>query len=286
MKRICIITNTEKDENGEITKDIIKYIENKGLVCVDSTNYTGIEDGSSYVDVHNIPEDVNCAVVLGGDGTIIHASHDLAPLNIPILGVNIGTLGYLADTEVNDVYSTLDLVTEGKYTVSERAMLKGRVIKENGSNYEGIVLNDIVVGRNGFSRIISLGVYVNDELVQTVRGDGVIISTPTGSTGYNLSAGGPVVKPSSKVVVITPICLHSMSNTSIVVSADDKITIKVMKSKKTQEQEAIVSFDGGYFENLDTGDVVEISRADVMTKLICTGKMGYFDVLNSKLGSR
>jgi len=142
-----------------------------------------------------------------------------------------------------------------------------------------------VITRKGFSRIISLGIYVNDELVDNFRGDGVIISTPTGSTAYNLSAGGPIVIPQACVMVITPICPHSLSPRSIVVSAEDTIKVIVGKSKKTQEAEAIVTFDGNKVIDLGTDDVVLMKKAQFNTKLIKLNRTGIYEILRSKLGN-
>ena len=286
MNKFCIITNADKDENLTVTKSIISYLEARDCVCINATKKNRVDENSVCADVTLIPKDAQCAIVLGGDGTIIHTSHVLAPLDIPILGINLGTLGYLAETERQDIAQALDAVINDQYTINERTMIYGKVIKENKVTYDGIVLNDIVVGRNGFSRIISLNVYINDELAQTLRGDGVIISTPTGSTGYNLSAGGPVVKPNSNVLIVTPICAHSISSRSIVVSADDKVTVEILKSKKSQEEEAIASFDGGNGAQMNMGDTVVISKASKKTKLISTSTKGYFDVLHNKFGNR
>jgi NAD+ kinase len=149
----------------------------------------------------------------------------------------------------------------------------------------GYALNDVVITRKGFSRIISLGIYVNDELVDNFRGDGVIISTPTGSTAYNLSAGGPIIIPQADIMVITPICPHSLSPRSVVVSAQDTIKVIVGKSKKTQEAEAIASFDGYKEFDLGTEDAVVIKKAPYDTKLIKLYSTSIYEVLRSKLGN-
>lgn len=286
MNKFCIITNCEKDTDFTLTNRIIDYINEKGCLCINSTSKNGVDDKYGYADVGEIPGDVQCAIILGGDGTIIHASHALARLNIPIVGVNIGNMGYLADTEIHNVYQTIDKLIADDFKISKRAMLEGKVLSQNNITYQGIVLNDIVVGRNGFSRIISLKIYVNDELMRDLRGDGVIISTPTGSTGYNLSANGPVVKPNSGVIIVTPICSHSLSNTSMVISDDDVVTIEVMTSKKTQEEEALASFDGNDGARMGTGDKIIISKANECVKLINTSGRGYFETLNNKFEGR
>lgn len=283
MNRFCIITNTDKDGAVKAAVEIKKYLSEKKCVCVDATKEHAGDENRGYADVEKIPDNTECIVILGGDGTIIHAACDIAGLDIPVLGINMGTLGYLADTEENEIYGTLDKLIRDEYEISSRMMMRGIVRRGNDIIYEGDVLNDIVVGRNGFSRIISLNIYVNDELTETLRGDGIIIATPTGSTGYNLSAGGPVIKPNSNVLVITPICAHSMSSTSIVVSSEDKIAVEIIKSMKSREMEAIASFDGGQGTRMDTGDIIEIEKSEFKTKLISTRNHGYFEVLHKKL---
>jgi NAD+ kinase len=169
-------------------------------------------------------------------------------------------------------------------------MIEGEIVYNSGSpvhekDRNASALNDVVITRKGFSRIISLGIYVNDDLVDKFKGDGVIISTPTGSTAYNLSAGGPIVTPRAAVMVITPICPHSLSPRSVVVSAEDTIRIVVGKSKKTQEAEAAVSFDGRNEIDLGTNDSIVIKKAEHSTKLIKLNRTGIYEVLRSKLGN-
>jgi NAD+ kinase len=286
MDKFLIITNKEKDNDFLVTNKIAAYIEKAGrksiLSCVASVQ-CGEKPSITT-------EDIECAIVLGGDGTIIQAANDLMTHNIPILGVNLGTVGFLAEIEEHHVEEALDALFADDYRTEERLMIRGEVqFGSKPQSYKedttGQALNDIVITRKGFSRIISLGIYVNDELVDNFRGDGVIISTPTGSTAYNLSAGGPIVTPQANVMVITPICPHSLSPRSVVVSAFDTIKVVVRKSKKTQEAEAIASFDGNKEIDLGTDDAVIIKKADYSTKLIKLTRKGIYEVLRSKLGN-
>ncbi len=285
MDRFLIITNKEKDTDLRVTKKIATYIEQAGKQVIRSSVSFSKED----TDRVTISGKVDCAIVLGGDGTIIQAANDLMTYNIPILGVNMGTLGFLAEIEEHHVPEALERLFHDDYHIENRIMMEGSVhpdarhlqIPEPSSGY---VLNDVVIARKGFSRIISLGIYVNDDLVDNFRGDGVIISTPTGSTAYNLSAGGPIVMPQASVMVITPICPHSLSPRSIIVSAEDTIKVVVGKSKKTQEAEAIVTFDGNRVMDLGTEDVILIKKAQYSTKLIKLNYTGIYEILRSKLG--
>ncbi len=285
MDRFLIITNREKDTDFLVTKRIVAYIEKAGKAATLSSVSSVKDEG----DVVIVPEAIDCAIVLGGDGTIIQTANDLMTHDIPILGVNLGTLGFLAEIEEQNALEALERLFRDDYRIENRIMMMGDVLCDNGQGLQvkepGYALNDVVITRKGFSRIINLGIYVNDELVDNFLGDGVIISTPTGSTAYNLSAGGPIIMPQASVMVITPICPHSLSPRSVVVSAEDTIKVVVGKSKKTQEAEAIANFDGKQVIDLGTDDSVVIKKAKYNTKLIKLNRTGIYEILRSKLGN-
>lgn len=283
MDRFCIITNQEKDREYKMTEQIMRYLKDAGKECFFAPNLLD-ECENYYTDSNVIPEGTECAIVLGGDGTIIQAANDLVECKMPILGINLGTLGFLAEIEKQHTLEALDCLFKDQYVVELRQMLDGTIQNENGESYRGLALNDIVITRAGFSRIITMEVFVNGEQVTKYRGDGVIISTPTGSTGYNLSAGGPVIKPDTQAIIITPICPHSLNARSIIVSAKDEIQVRIGKSKKTQLEEAIATFDGRKAIQLKTGDVVVVHKAAEDTRLIKVSKNSFFDILRTKLG--
>lgn len=283
MDRFLIITNREKDTDFLVTKKLVAYIEKAGKTAT----LFSVASGKATKEAVRLPEDIDCAIVLGGDGTIIQAANDLMTHDIPILGVNLGTLGFLAEIEEQNAFEALDRLFQDDYRIESRIMMEGNVLcsGEQGQESSGYALNDVVITRKGFSRIINLGIYVNDELVDNFLGDGVIISTPTGSTAYNLSAGGPIIMPQASVIVLTPICPHSLSPRSVVVSAEDTIKVVVGKSKKTQEAEAIATFDGKLVIDLGTDDSVIIRKAKYNTKLIKLNRTGIYEILRSKLGN-
>jgi len=286
MERFLIITNREKDTGLHVTNKIVTYIEQAGK----SATLSSVSSVQDNFKPYEIPDKIDCAIVLGGDGTMIQTANDLMTHHIPILGVNMGTLGFLAEIEEQYVPEALDRLFKDDYRIENRIMIEGDVIyslqaEESGEGSAGIALNDIVITRKGFSRIISLWIYVNDELVDNFRGDGVIISTPTGSTAYNLSAGGPIIMPQAGAMVITPICPHSLSPRSVIVSAEDTIKVVVGKSKKTQEAEATASFDGNKVIDLGTDDVILIKKAKYITQLIKLNRTGIYEILRSKLGN-
>lgn len=287
LKNFIIIANKNRDTNYEIASSIIEYIKKAGgnAVFYEASYYerilTSLKINEDLVKIIN-GKKIECAIVLGGDGTIIHAANELLTFDIPVLGVNLGTLGFLAEVEEHNLFNGLDKILKNDYSYDNRMMIEGRITK--GDNKIILhSLNDIVITRKGFSRIISLSVYVNDNLVDNFRGDGIIVSTPTGSTGYNLSAGGPVAPPNEGLMIITPICAHSLSAKSIIVSKNDEIKVVVGKSKKTQEVEAIVTFDGDKVIELDIEDEVIIKKASYTTKLIKINNTSFYDVLRTKL---
>lgn len=283
MDKFCIITNQEKDHDYRITRQIAEYLSEIGKECHVIPSLLD-EYENYFTDSNQIPEGVECAIVLGGDGTIIQAASDLVNRRIPILGVNLGTLGFLAEIEQQNIFSALNHLMKDEYEIEKRQMLEGIIRSETQEFYRGLALNDIVITRTGFSRIITVEIYVNGGLMAKYRGDGVIISTPTGSTGYNLSAGGPIIKPDTQASIITPICPHSLNARSIIVSASDDLEVRIGKSKKTQLEEAIATFDGRQAIQLKTEDSVLIHKAAEDTRLIKVSSYSFFDILRTKLG--
>ncbi len=274
MKRFCIITNLNKDSELSITCEVEQYLREFGC----ESFRAGRNCGNGYTDAGKLPENTECAIVLGGDGTLLHAVQDLAGRGIPILGVNLGTLGFLTETEPAELREAVRRLSLDEYMIEEHSMLKAQAGDETIH-----VLNDVVISRSGFSRLIRLQLYINGLPLQVYTGDGLLISTPTGSTAYNLSAGGPVVAPGVDMFVITPICPHSLSERSLVISADDRIEIEVVRSRKTQEEEAIATTDGQYFANLQVGDRITLTRSEQTAKLIRFEKNRFYQALQSKL---
>lgn len=282
MERFCIITNREKDGSMAITGRIADFILRRGGSAY-LTRGECREDGTHYTKVEDIPADTQCALVLGGDGTILQAAQDLADFDFPIFGINLGTLGFLAETEVAELDGALEKLFAGEYVVREQMML-GVLVDTGGRKFLlPDALNDLVITRSGFSRVIGVGVYINGDLVSDYRGDGVIIATPTGSTGYNLSAGGPIIAPEANAMVVTPICPHSLGARSIVVSDKDVVTVRVRTSKKTQQEEAIATVDGRSSAKLGAKDYIEVRRAARTVKLVRLLDRSFYQVLRTKL---
>lgn len=283
MDRYCVITNYIKDENRQYTNFIKDYLESRNKVCALTFAERKTEwNGYWQTNTSLIPDDTECIIVLGGDGTIIQVASDLLEKQIPIIGINLGTLGFLAEIEKHNIEKALECLLNDDYTIEKRMMLYGKIQRNHETIYEGAAINDIIISKSGFSNI-SVQIFLNDELVDTYRGDGVIIATPTGSTAYNLSAGGPIVKPSTKAMIITPICPHMLNTRSIVVSSEDKIVAQIGKPIKARKEELVATYDGRGYIELKMGDTIEICKAEKETKLIKLNNISFFDILRNKL---
>lgn len=279
MKRFLIVTNKIKDSGLELTDKVIAYIEKKGGTCKRAIRNNDGKD--EEVRCHT---DVDCVIVLGGDGSILQVARDLAGSKIPILGVNAGTLGFLAETEPGSVEATIDKIMSGEYEVSERMMLKGIVTDKNGEKHTmQPALNDITIVRNGLLQIISFSVYVNDEFLCEFNADGIIVATPTGSTGYNMSAGGPIVEPEASMLILTPICAHTLNSRSIILSAEDKVEVIIGKAKDGRVLEAGVNSDANDSYQMESGDRVVITKSEDTVSIVRVNKVSFLQTLNKKL---
>lgn len=274
MNCFFIVTNDGKDVDFMVTNRVKQLLNNAGKTCVLCK-----KDENKRIIRDEIPEDIDCVIVIGGDGSLIEAARALPEQDIPILGINMGTLGYLTEVEVSHIEEAIEKIVSEEYTLENRMMLEG--VFENGD--KDIALNDIIVSRKGALRVIHFDLYVNGELLNSYESDGVIISTPTGSTAYNLSAGGPIVEPTASLVVITPICSHALNTSSVVLSADDEIEIRVGKGRNGTTEEVLVAFDGTDPVTLVTGDTVHIRKADAVTKIMKLSKVSFLEILRRKM---
>jgi NAD+ kinase len=250
-------------------------------------NYLEVHGGFGQIveNAEHIPQqcDAECAIVLGGDGTMLRASKYLASQNIPMIGINLGTVGFMADVEPANLEEALNCLLNESYRIEERMNLTGTIYHENEVLMRAAALNDISISRTGYSRIICLKILVNGELLDIYEADGVVIATPTGSTAYNLSAGGPVVSPKANLILITPVSPHSLSSKCVVCSAEDKIEVEIIRKRKSQKEEALATFDGEDYTELEPADRIEIQRAEHATKLVKIYQKSFYEVLRSKL---
>jgi NAD+ kinase len=218
-------------------------------------------------------------IVLGGDGTLLSVARLVRDYEIPILGVNLGGLGFLTEIPLEELYRVLERVVQGDFITDERVVLSAAVIRRGERMAEFTVLNDAVVNKGALARIIDLETTINGEYLTTFKSDGLIISTPTGSTAYNLSAGGPIVYPSLHCIIITPICPHTLTNRPIMIPDD----VEIRATLKTKQQEVILTLDGQQGFILEFEDVVEVRKAEGRILLIKSPYRHYFELLREKL---
>lgn len=283
MNRFFIITNSEKDHNLETTYHIKEYIQKKGGSCqIQKESDKNLQKMYNYTDPAGIEEGTQAILVLGGDGTVIQAAHDVVDCGIPILGINLGTLGYLAEIDKENITQALDHLLADKFEIEERMMLEGYCIQHAVSQKQ-TALNDVVITRSGPLRVVEYHIYVNDKYLASYKADGIIVATPTGSTGYSMSAGGPIVAPDAQSILITPICPHTLNQTSVVLSAEDKIGICIEGSGISDGAEAVASFDAAHGVELMAKEQIEIRRSDKKIQLIKISKDSFLQVLRRKM---
>ncbi len=282
MNKVLIYTNKHKDPGETITSRVRKYLEGSGIdVDVLMSDIDRTEDKNAEID-HASSYDM--IIVLGGDGTVLQAAREAWKSDIPIVGVNLGKLGFLTEIEPSKLEESLDRLVKGDFFTEKRMMLCGEVVKKSGEKIVSRSLNDIVISRYGGINMIELPVYVNSQFIHAFKGDGVIVSTPTGSSGYNLSAGGPIAEPLSDVMLLTPICPHSLYHSSLILSAADSIEIPIPESIGGTNRQIELSFDGSIRMLLEAGDKVVIRKSEKNTDLIRLSNVSFLETLHRKLG--
>ncbi len=276
MKHFCIIANKEKDPQGRFANHLADCFREKGCSAY---VIAPLVPGDDYGEV-KLEEGTDLAVILGGDGTFLRAAKVLRSCGIPVMGINLGNLGFLTAAEYQDADKAVTKLLNGEYTIERRALLQTSF---EGKISETLALNDVVIARTGFSRLIRLRLSVNGQEVENYQGDGVIIATPTGSTGYSLSAGGPVVSPLARTLMITPICPHMLHARPLVVSEDDVITVEVMRSSRSMEKEAQVTADGDEILSLSVGEKVCVQKTEGEIPVVMLKDISFWERVRGKL---
>ncbi len=299
MNHFYVIANSTREGALETAFLIREYLESLGKTClVDEGTKKADRDGYTYRE--QVSSEVDCILVLGGDGTLLQAAVDLADRDIPFLGINMGTLGFLAEVNRDGIKDALQKLIRDEYEIENRMMLLGKSYRAQdtgsvagdrdraaesagGRQDQARALNDIVITRKGSLQIINFRIYVNGQLLHRFHGDGVIVATPTGSTGYSLSAGGPVVEPRAELILLTPICPHSMQSRSIVLSCEDRVSVEIESSRDGEIQEVEAIFDGCHKVPLRTGERIEIRKSGRTTGIVKLSQVSFLEVLNRKM---
>lgn len=280
MKKFVIVTNLYKDPELKISNQIAEYIKVKGGEAINLSSFSPEVKRFEELDYKKIPEDTECIIVLGGDGTMIRVVRKTRLLDLPVIGINLGTLGYLCELDRENMYQAIDKIMDDQQMIENRLMIK---CYPKGSDKGRTALNDIVVHTAGVLAILRLNVYVNGQFLATYDGDGVIISTPTGSTGYNLSAGGPIVEPGANILALTPINAHNLNSKGIILRADDIIEVEVVPRRSNKEDIAHVSCDGDLFATIKAGERFVIERAVHTIKICKVNKQSFLETMRKKM---
>lgn len=281
MKHFFIIVNALKDEGLRVTKAMKQYIEDRDGICDYCVSVS--EEGDVRVNASRIPKETEAVFVIGGDGTLIRAARDIVDRQLPLIGINLGKLGYLCELEETTAFSAVDTLLANHFTIEERMMLEGCILKQGAPVMEQIALNDVVIHRTGALQILRIRVSVNGQYLASYRADGMIVATPTGSTGYSMSAGGPIVDPKASMLLITPINAHDLNAKSIVISAEDEVELQIDTRRSEKDEQAEVSFDGNRGVEVQVGDRIVIRRAAVSTRILKLSEIGFLEILRKKM---
>lgn len=282
MKHFFIIANLQKDKELTLVNRMQAFIREHGGTCAFFAT-EGRRGAEAAPKLEDLPNETECILVLGGDGTLIRAATKLVNCTIPLIGVNLGTVGYLCELEAKDILPALERLMKDNYVVEERMLLTGYGELHGEHTSERCALNEITIHRTGSLSILNLIVYVNGKYLHTFHGDGVIVSTPTGSTGYNMSAGGPIVDPKARMLLLTPINAHNLNTRSIVIDAEDEVIIELGSRRSENDECAMVSFDGDTAGMLSVGDKFVIKRACVTIKICKLSEESFLEILRKKM---
>lgn len=286
MNTFYVITNYQKDPEFQTSGMIREYLESRGKKCYIQQCGKDCPTGQyRYTDAQKVPKDVDCVLVLGGDGTLLQAARDLVECSLPLLGINMGTLGYLAEIEHTNVCPALDKLMDDDFSVESRMMIQGTALHQGRRLLRDIALNDVVIRRNGKLRVLDFNIYVDNVFLTSYSADGIIVATPTGSTGYNLSAGGPIVAPQASLILLSAVAPHTLNSRSIVLPDDVEITIEVSARHDTDMDGAEATFDGDTSVKLNSGDRIVIARSDRKVRMIKTKNTSFLEILREKMGN-
>ena len=283
MKKILICTNPARDKDLAFTKRAAELLKEEGFVPALTFPFPAeinVEKAEvPYVDFNEGIRDTDCMLCLGGDGTILHVAWYAAHYNVPVITVNLGHLGFICELDENEL-ETLRKLKDGAYTIEHRMMLDVTAYREGESVYHRVALNEATFHRGAVSRIIGLRLFFNDRKIYDLRGDGLLVATPTGSTGYTMSANGPIMEPNSQAMIVTPICAHNMRTGSFVLLPEDVVTVEAIEKHRCN---GFLCIDGGKAFALHENDRVEIRRSRIMLPLLRLTERKFYDDCGRKM---
>lgn len=281
--RVGLAVNQQKDKDFQVAKKVVECISKYGMdPLVPHCVARELGMGAGYEE-EQLVEKAAFIASLGGDGTLLNTARSVFKHGVPVFGINLGTVGFLAEVEINDIDNAFSRLARGDYTLVTRMVLCAKVIRNQEAVFESIALNDVVVSRGGLSRIIRLKVYVDNNFIDSFPGDGVIVSTPTGSTAYTLSAGGPIVQPDMQMMITTPICPHILYSRSFITNPDRELCIRI---NDDYPDSAIITMDGQEGFEIMAGDKISIKRMEQGIQFVSIYDINFYDVLRAKIHGR
>ena len=280
MERVGIIAKVHTPGIREILEELYQWLTERQLqVFFDQNTGTLLDHPKEVHPKAKIPTLVDLIIVLGGDGTLLSVARLIGDKEVPILGINLGSLGFLTEVTVAEMYVSLEQIQRNEFATMRRLLLKAKVFREEEPIAEYSCLNDAVITKSALARIIELQACINGQYVMTYKADGLIIGTPTGSTAYNLAAGGPIIHPEMSALIMTPICPHTLTNRPIVIPDTSVITLTL----KSENEDVFLTLDGQVGFSLRYQDTVQIEKARYMISLIRPPERSYFEILRTKL---
>jgi len=277
--RLGIVSKPNEPRAADLAAHIAEWAAGQEINLFVSDRLQDSPPGSFSASIREVVEHCDMLIVLGGDGTMIATARLVGGRGTPVLGVNLGSLGYLTEFSVEDTLPALDRVVRGDYEIEKRTMLDWRVLRDGDQVGAASALNDVVVNKSALARIIDIDCSVGSHYVTTYRADGLIVATPTGSTAYNLSAGGPIIEPGTQAIAICPICPHTLTNRPLVLPDSVEVRLKL----NTREQEVMLTSDGQTGLPLMAGDEIELKKSAKTFNTVCAKGRDYFQILRNKL---
>lgn len=277
--KVGIVGKIENSEVVDLTRILVEEFGSLGVEVYLENKLSDLAGNNNCTELENIHKHSDVVIVLGGDGTFLGVSRILSGTDIPVVGINMGNLGFLTEVTRKEALQLVDIIANGSYEVENREMLSAKVIRKNKQFCSYDVLNDVVISRGIVSRVVDLSLEINDKQISTFKADGLILATPTGSTAYSLSAGGPIVFPALPLMIITPICPHTLTNRPLVVSNERVVRVRSL----TDTTQVHLTLDGQISFDLMAGDVVEVTKSKKSVKFIRSPFRDYFSILKTKL---
>jgi len=280
FNKVGLISKSNDLSVSETLNKVYNLLQEKGLDVMLETSTRGLLGGPITVDIETIGQQCDLAVVIGGDGTLLRAARELVNADVPLIGVNRGRLGFLVDVSPEDGLHELVDIIDGNYQQEERLMLNCRLARHGEIIHQSLAFNDMVMRTKNVLQIIEFEISINGSFVLSQRADGVIVASPSGSTAYSLSSGGPIVNPNLPAVVVQPICPHTLSSRPLVVNADSEISVLVTEKKTVHAQ---MVCDGQVYNDLQNDDIIEVRRHDKAIRILHPANYDYHSILREKL---